>query len=785
MNAIHFPQGNTISKGKYWEQASLEGRFKCSRPNCIAAFAEERSLKLHVRKHHHNFGRKWKCPLCPYTARQRTNDIHRHFEKNHDIPLRKEHHVFKSREEFISWKCEMEKTSVSTYRKRSSKENYLYYQCHRCGFYNSEGRGKRHIKISGTCKINGYCPANLTVKIKNDTLHVTHVVTHVGHKNEIKHKKLSSEERRLIALQLADKKPHEEILKNIRESISNYQLQRIHLTNKKDIVNIEKSFNLHHESVKHPFDPVSISSWVKEMKNSTTIAHVSFKPQGVKDPQYPDLQENDFLLIFITNAQKAMLQKFGADTICIDGTHGLNTYDFQLFTLLTLDETREGFPSAFMFSNKADISVMKIFFDCIKSTAGVIKPKVFMSDMDATFYSSWNQVMGQVENRLYCSWHVLKAWRRKLGEAIKTKEKREYVQKILQTLMYELDIDTFHRLLEGFLSTLKADDVFHDFLEYFSKNYLSVGQYKSWAYCYRVHAGINTNMSLESFNRVLKYCYLKGKKVRRLDKTLCAILNLMRDKIFDLLIKMLRGKLVRKLQTLRKCHKRSLTVGNNQIMVNENKWLVTSSTQTEFYTVKRVRQCKTCQLQCFSCNSCFHEFVCNCIESAIRNNMCKHIHAVATMVHRVQEEHNYMRCDGTKNEGSIHRDLENDENQLELLNEVSRPTDKNLAIEKKIAKAMEDIATITHNVTSLDVASYFEREITRIKTNIEAMNEQSIHTSTLQVKGVLPNGNEKFEQQRKFFRAKKRTMAKKIHKISTEERNALALQLLSTKDAVG
>lgn len=27
---------------------------------------------------------------------------------------------------------------------------------------------------------------------------------------------------------------------------------------------------------------------------------------------------------------------------------------------------------------------------------------------------------------------------------------------------------------------------------------------KKWAYCYRLHAGINTNMALESFNNFLK-----------------------------------------------------------------------------------------------------------------------------------------------------------------------------------------------------------------------------------------------------------------------------------------
>lgn len=60
---------------------------------------------------------------------------------------------------------------------------------------------------------------------------------------------------------------------------------------------------------------------------------------------------------------------------------------------------------------------------------------------------------------------------------------------------------------------------------FFNKQYVVNDHYKTWAYCYRINAGINTNMSMENFNCVIKHCYLKGKKVRRLDKTLCAVLS--------------------------------------------------------------------------------------------------------------------------------------------------------------------------------------------------------------------------------------------------------------------
>lgn len=52
--------------------------------------------------------------------------------------------------------------------------------------------------------------------------------------------------------------------------------------------------------------------------------------------------------------------------ICIDGTHGLNAYKFELTILLTLDYMREGFPYCFMFSNRSKEEIIIVFFEEIK-----------------------------------------------------------------------------------------------------------------------------------------------------------------------------------------------------------------------------------------------------------------------------------------------------------------------------------------------------------------------------------------------------------------------------------
>ena len=68
-----------------------------------------------------------------------------------------------------------------------------------------------------------------------------------------------------------------------------------------------------------------------------------YKPQGSED----DLLKNeDFCLILMNRSQLLMLKKFGSNIISIDSTHGLNQYDFELTTLMIVDEYGKGFPVA-------------------------------------------------------------------------------------------------------------------------------------------------------------------------------------------------------------------------------------------------------------------------------------------------------------------------------------------------------------------------------------------------------------------------------------------------------
>jgi len=117
--------------------------------------------------------------------------------------------------------------------------------------------------------------------------------------------------------------------------------------------------------------------------------------------------------------QRHMLQKFEQGNVdCLDGTHGLNGYDFELVTLMVIDDFGSEFPCCFMYTNLKDAKVYTVMFTIINDVTGIIKPQTFMTDIVETFYSAWETVMGPVPHRIFCSWHVDRAWRQNLYKIV-------------------------------------------------------------------------------------------------------------------------------------------------------------------------------------------------------------------------------------------------------------------------------------------------------------------------------------------------------------------------------
>jgi len=60
--------------------------------------------------------------------------------------------------------------------------------------------------------------------------------------------------------------------------------------------------------------------------------------------------------------------------------------------------------------------------------------------------------------------------------------------------------------------------------------------------------------------------------------------------------------------------------------------------------VNRLKTFCDCQIQCQDCLSCIHCYTCSCIDSAIKWNMCKHIHLVCRFQYNYENNGTSTNC---------------------------------------------------------------------------------------------------------------------------------------------
>ncbi len=543
--------------------------------------------------------------------------------------------------DFEKWKADYEAQSCSWFVQGSGKKGpagseTTYYYCNRSGYFHSEAVGKRHLKSQGSSKISAHCTAavrvtrnTLNTRKSDETLHVTICHTHYGHSQALGHLRLPQADRLKIGGQLAQGVEFGRILDDIRDKVSG-SFTRLHLVTRKDITNIERAFGLR-GSEKHPNDAVSVSAWVEEMKvKGTDNPVLLYKPQGEQQGLCHNLNITDFVLVLQTQLQRQMLKSFGPNrVVCADATHGTNSYDFQLISLLVVDEFGEGFPVAWCLSNRTDQILLTHFFRRVKETSGVIIPAWFMSDDAEQLFNAWISVMGPGPRKLLCVWHVDRAWRFNL-KLVNGKEAQATVYHTLRVLLEETDITKFEKLLKSAVEYFNQSETAEDFGKYFSQYYLQ--RKEEWASCYRKAATVNSNMYVESFHHVFKYMYLMGKVNKRVDKCVHTLLKFARDKAFERLVKLEKGKTTGRIQRIVNRHLASKELNVELVLESSDvNWTVTSSSGERKYCVTReTDKCPTnCSLRCSDCGICVHTYCCNCPDSLINNTICKHVHLVA------------------------------------------------------------------------------------------------------------------------------------------------------------
>lgn len=283
-----------------------------------------------------------------------------------------------------------------------------------------------------------------------------------------------------------------------------------------------------------------------------------------------------------------------------------------------------------LISNKEDQSVLTLFLTKVKERTGPIIAKYFISDDAEQYYSSWNSVYGCSPKKLLCYWHVDKSWRVNIRSKISDVQKQLQVYHQLRTILEIMTIGEFRKCLQHFVSSMLADQDLLNFAEYFQTWYCK--RIEQWAYCFRIGTPANTNMAVEAFHRYLKVVYLDGKHNRRVDHLLSVLLRVSRDKIYDRLIKLEKGKSTHRISEISKRHHAAvdMMIKNTPICkIGEGAWTVQSASREDIvYTVTQANSACECKVTCGFCGVCLHKFVCSCVDSAVHSTACKHSHLV-------------------------------------------------------------------------------------------------------------------------------------------------------------
>jgi len=255
---------------------------------------------------------------------------------------------------------------------------------------------------------------------------------------------------------------------------------------------------------------------------------------------------------------------------------------------------------------------------------------ILMTDDTEVYASAWTHVMVRPARRLLCTWHINRAWRRNLSKVKGDRSTQDAVYKTLWSLMELTDLDVFSMKMHQFVSSLTDDDKTRDFASYFEREYAR--RPELWAFSHRMGLRVHHNMHLEAMHRVLKHVHMQGQKVRRMDKSIHALMQFMRSKMADRLLKIHKGKWTKHIRAIRSRHQTSLNLSAEAVTcLNSMSYLVKGSGDA----VYMVEQCDnmphaadTCPLMCEECAICIHHFQCNCLDSGLRSTICKHVHLV-------------------------------------------------------------------------------------------------------------------------------------------------------------
>lgn len=283
------------------------------------------------------------------------------------------------------------------------------YICNRFGSFNPTGNKVREIKNS--CKTTRSCPAQILVTKKNKTLTVEYYGTHIGHDQKFQWMRLTEVEQEQIRDDLIATNLNYDIVLNKYNKISSNVQTKLQTVDRRTLSNIARKYNLNLH--KNPDE----NEEIKYLTDYIQSEPLTFRYNDIKYTIVNNgIQFDVFDIVIMNQSQQELFGKFATKAVLMDvSNESTSNKQIKLMTLLVFDNEKfvlrfflsGDFVLILFISNNSigvpvanmitigDINLkLIIFLSVLKSLLGVIKTKVFMSNMEDVYYKSWCNVMG-------------------------------------------------------------------------------------------------------------------------------------------------------------------------------------------------------------------------------------------------------------------------------------------------------------------------------------------------------------------------------------------------------
>jgi len=271
---------------------------------------------------------------------------------------------------------------------------------------------------AGSVKLGRTCTAFISARTDLLTRQVSVEVCkhHVGHEVDIGHLRLTDDVRSIVAGKLVEGLTMPKVLQSVKENAEMLGFSaRDKLLNLKDVHNIAISAKVHKaddSAQKAVGDYASVELWVEELNSLRDDSPVIlYKAQGMEDNSgLGNLAASDFVLGLQTVEQREQMICFGqSHIVCIDSTHNVTQYGFELLSITVVDDLGLGVPIAFLISNCINQLIIGHFFMAIRKHLpdGYNFPQSYLMTDDAgQIYNAWVAVFGPATKMLYTHMYV-------------------------------------------------------------------------------------------------------------------------------------------------------------------------------------------------------------------------------------------------------------------------------------------------------------------------------------------------------------------------------------------